>query len=167
MAAPKGNQFWRQRSKHGRDKIFETPEDLWNAAVEYFQWCEQNPIIEGGWGKSKREILRAFTITGLCYYLDCNSQYLKTFKAQLNPEGKDAEGFNTVITRIEEVIYTQKFEGAAAGIFNHNIIARDLGLKDAQDITTGGDKLTKLNMAMLPLNTVKELEAVLSKYANS
>ena len=26
MAAPKGNQFWMLRSKHGRDKLFATPE---------------------------------------------------------------------------------------------------------------------------------------------
>ena len=29
MAAPKGNQFWMLRSKHGRDKLFATPEALW------------------------------------------------------------------------------------------------------------------------------------------
>ena len=38
MAAPKGNQFWMLRSKHGRDKLFATPEALWEAACEYFQW---------------------------------------------------------------------------------------------------------------------------------
>ena len=43
-------------------------------------------------------------------------------------------------------MYSQKFEGAASGIFNANIIARDLGLSDKQDITTGGEKLSsKLN----------------------
>ena len=26
MAAPKNNSFWKMRSKHGRDKIFKTPE---------------------------------------------------------------------------------------------------------------------------------------------
>lgn len=42
MAAPKGNQFWMLRSKHGRDKLFATPEALWEAACEYFQWCDEN-----------------------------------------------------------------------------------------------------------------------------
>ena len=41
MAAPKGNQFWMLRSKHGRDKLFATPEALWEAACEYFQWCDE------------------------------------------------------------------------------------------------------------------------------
>ena len=43
MAAPKGNKFWMLRSKHGRDKLFATPELLWEAACEYFQWCDENP----------------------------------------------------------------------------------------------------------------------------
>ncbi|MDR6901408.1 hypothetical protein J2W52_003032 [Rhizobium miluonense] len=37
MAAPKGNKFWMARSSHGRNPIFATPEDLWNACNEYFQ----------------------------------------------------------------------------------------------------------------------------------
>jgi hypothetical protein len=38
-----------------------------------------------------------------------------------------------VITRIDKYIYNQKFEGAAAGFLNPNIIARDLGLADKTD----------------------------------
>ena len=37
---------------------------------------------------------------------------------------------------IEKTIYKQKFDGATAGSFNANIIARDLGLKDKTDITS-------------------------------
>lgn len=35
---------------------------------------------------------------------------------------------------VETTIYTQKFEGAAVGAFNSNIIARDLGLADKKEI---------------------------------
>ena len=45
MAAPTGNKFWMLRSKHGRDKLFSTPELLWEAACEYFQWCDENPWL--------------------------------------------------------------------------------------------------------------------------
>lgn len=41
-----GNQFWKRRSKHGRDKLFKTPDVLWEAACEYFQWCDDNPLLE-------------------------------------------------------------------------------------------------------------------------
>lgn len=132
MGAPKGNQFWTLRSKHGRDKLFETPELLWKAACEYFQWCSANPWEKKDWvGKDGdqvlREIERPLTLTGLCLYLDCSSSYFRAFKSTLQEKDKD---YLTIITRIEDIIYTQKFEGAAVGIFNANIIARDLGLRD-------------------------------------
>lgn len=135
MAAPEGNQFWKLRSKHGRDKLFETPELLWEAACEYFEWVEANPLIEIDFktvDKVLEEIrlpkMRPFTMHGLCLYLDCGTAYFRQFK------DTKKEGFSTVIEKIEETIYNQKFEGASAGFLNANIIARDLGLADKQDI---------------------------------
>lgn len=146
MGAPNGNQFWKLRSKHGRDKLFTTPELLWEAATEYFEWCDSNPLIEVDFkGKDADRVeipkMRPYTIQGLCLYLDCNSQYLKTFKAQLSENDVYYKDFNTVITRIEETIYNQKFTGAAAGFLNPNIIARDLGLTERQDLTTKGEQI--------------------------
>jgi hypothetical protein len=135
MSAPKGNSFWKNRSKHGRDKLFESSDLMWKAACEYFQWCDDHPwykteaIKSGDFCGSMIDIptQRPYTLSGLCLYLHCNSAYFRTFKVQL-PEGE--QDFNTVIRNIEDVIYTQKFEGAAVGAFNANIIARDLGLAD-------------------------------------
>ena len=42
--------------------------------------------------------------------------------------------FIDITTRVEQIIKHQKFTGAAAGLLNPNIIARDLGLSDKQDI---------------------------------
>lgn len=144
MAAPLGNNFWEVRSKHGRDKLFKTPELMWEAATEYFQWCIDNPLKKMESVKSYKEtgkiiaipISRPFTWEGLCGYLDCNLAYFRTFKSQMQEKDKD---FNTVLTRIEQTIYRQKFEGASVGIFNHNIIARDLGLADKQENKVEGN----------------------------
>jgi hypothetical protein len=46
----------------------------------------------------------------------------------------DYKGFSQVITKIEKVIYNQKFTGAAAGFLNPNIIARDLGLAEKKEV---------------------------------
>lgn len=140
MPAPEGNQFWKLRSKHGRDRLFETPDLLWEAACEYFEWCQKNPLIEidfKGKDADKVELPRmmAFTMQGLCLYLDCNTAYFRQFKGNL-PEGE--KDFSTVITRIEETIYHQKFTGAAAGFLNPNIIARDLGLTDKKELDHKG-----------------------------
>ena len=137
MAAPTGNEFWKIRAKHGRDKLFEKPDELWEAACEYFQWCEQNPLMEVDFrGKDAEQVklpkMRAFTWEGLELFLDIHS--LRDYKK--NPDYKD---FSQVITRIEKVIYNQKFTGAAAGFLNPNIIARDLGLADKREV----DKVVK------------------------
>lgn len=161
MGAPKGNQFWKLRSKHGRDKLFETPELLWEAACEYFQWCEENPLLEeqgfayqGVVTKEYFSKMRAFTMSGLCFYLRCNEAYFRNFKSQ---KRKDAKDFSTVIEEIEKVVYRQKFEGAAADLLNANIISRDLGLKDNTDVTTKGESISPINLSHLTYEQLKEL----------
>lgn len=137
MAAPEGNQFWKLRSKHGRDKLFASPELLWEAACEYFQWCDENPLIEidfKGKDATKCELprMRAYTLQGLCLYLGCHTGYFREFRAA------NHEGFSPILTRIEETIYNHKFTGAASGFLNANIIARDLGLMEKQEIKHEG-----------------------------
>ena len=136
MSAPVGNQFWKLRSKHGRDTLFESPEMLWQAATEYFEWCEKNPLIEIDFkGKDATEVripkMRAFTLEGLCLYLGCNTAYFRNFKVV---DKEKEQEFNAVFTRIYETIYNQKFTGAASGFLNPMIIARDLGLRDKQEV---------------------------------
>lgn len=144
----KGNKFWQIRAKHGRDRLFKTPELLAEAAAEYFQWCEENPEYESVVQKIKvdkfREEIklvpnpkrRPYTLSGLCLYLDVNTAYFNDFERSLKEQEKTQinKDFSTVITRIREAIYTQKFEGAASGFFNANIIARDLGLVDKKEL---------------------------------
>jgi len=141
MGAPIGNRFWELRSKHGRDTLFASADDMWEAACEYFQWCEENPLKEQDFrGKDATEVeinkMRPFTMHGLCRYLDCNVEYFRQFKAKLKEDQID---FARVITRIEETVYDQKFTGAAIGFFNANIISRDLGLIDKKNLAVDGD----------------------------
>lgn len=158
--APKGNQFWKLRSKHGRDKLFETPTKLWEAACEYFEWCEQNPLFESKAFAYQGEIttatlpkMRAMTLSGLCFYLNCAESYFREFKSNVP---KDGEDFLTVISEIESVIYNQKFQGAAADLLNANIIARDLGLSEKTDFTSKGEQI-KSPVLKLPDGTTLEI----------
>lgn len=137
-----GNKFWQQRSKHGRDKLFATPELMWEAACGYFEWCDDNPWFKNEAIKSgdmagtivSVPTSRPYTIEGLCGYIDCNKVYFNHFENTLtNKKDIKSIDFSKVITRIREVIYRQKFEGASIGAFNPSIIARDLGLTDKTD----------------------------------
>lgn len=140
MAAPVGNRFWELRSKHGRDKIFTTPQAMWEAACEYFEWCQDNPLISVEfYGKDAIECnvpkMRPFTMEGLCHYLDVNTMYFRDFEQGL--AGKDGEiekDYSRIVSRIRETIDRQQFEGASAGFLNANIIARKLGLSDKKEM---------------------------------
>lgn len=137
MGAKPGNQFWRQRSKHGRDALFSDPEKLLQAAEEYFQWVEQNPLKEqkafGTGIIMSMNRMRPYTLGGLCLYLGATKAWWRQFKT--SKTFKENDDFSTVVTHIEQIIYTQKFEGAAAGLLNSAIIAKDLGLVDKRELT--------------------------------
>ena len=134
---PKGNQFWKVRSSHGRNPIFKTSEQLWKACEEYFEWVDANPLKEEKIFQYQGEItrgdiskMRAMTIGGLCIFLDICEKTWANYR-------NDSD-FLQVVTRVEIVIRNQKFSGAAADLLNPNIIARDLGLKDNSDHTVEG-----------------------------
>jgi len=150
MPAPKGNQFWKARAKHGRSKIFSSPNQLWIAACEYFQSIEDNPlqkaIIYQGTVTGQESLMRAMTIKGLCIFLDVNSNYFTDFKDELKLDTRQGKDFSRVINRVYDIIETQKFEGASAGLLNPNIIARDLGLTDKKELS--GDIENPLTMVI-------------------
>ena len=131
MAAPKNNQFWKQRAKHGRDLIFSTPEILWESCLQYFEYTDTRKWYKTEFTGNKAIECKVpnetpYTWTGLYLFLDCmHSTWM---------EYEKRKDFTTITTRVRNIIYTQKMEGAAVGAFNANIIARDLGLTDKQDL---------------------------------
>ena len=153
MAAPKNNEYYLLRSKHGRDTEY-TPESLLEKANEYFNWCLENPLKEqktfhsnGVITQAEENKMRPFSLQGFCNYAEIVKQTLLNYeKIEVTEESSQehkqkAKGFLDVTTRIRGIIENQQFEGAAAGFLNPNIIARKLGLTDKKDVTTGGDKI--------------------------
>lgn len=139
MPAPKGNRFWEARTKHGRDKIFQSPEDFWAACTEYFQWVEDNPLWETKVTQFQGSVIdmpvakmRAMTKAGLCFFLGIDERTFNRYR-----DGNDQD-FCRVAREAEHVIFQQKFAGAAADLLNPNIIARDLGLADKQQTEHSG-----------------------------
>jgi hypothetical protein len=133
MAAPKGNQCWQLRLKHGLDGRFKTPEEILENFEQYVQWAEENPLIEVDFrGKDATQVnlpkKRLLTKEG--FALACGFASWATIAVY---KGKSKD-FAQVFTRIEQAIYTSKLEGAASGLFNHNIIARDLGLMNQEQV---------------------------------
>lgn len=134
MAAPLGNKFWKARSTHGRKPIFSSPDQMLEACQEYFEWVEANPLYEMKAFNTKDGIvqeplakMRAMTIGGLCIFLDISQVTWFEY-------AKDKD-FSNVTTQVEEIIRNQKFSGAAADLLNANIIARDLGLANREELS--------------------------------
>lgn len=105
---------------------------------------EDNPLWEAKYTQYQGEPvditvpkMRAMTISGLCLFLDIDRSTWTDWK--------NVDDFSAIVARAEEVIYSQKFAGAAADLLNANIIARDLGLSDKSNVdhTTGGEKITQ------------------------
>lgn len=154
-----GNQFWKARSSHGRKPIFSSPDQLWKAALEYFEWVEANPLYEmkafAYQGKvTTKELpkMRAMTIDGLCIFLDIGESTWNDYCHK--------EDFSGVTTRVDKVIRTQKFSGAAADLLNPNIIARDLGLKDKKELAGPGGGPMEFKQTF---STVEEVEAEMKR----
>jgi hypothetical protein len=144
MPAPKENQFWKLRGKHGRKKLFSNPEQVWEIACEYFQWCDDNPIprvdvVRGGdyaGTQISADVPRPYSLYGLCLYMGITQQ---TFLNYCSDE--KYKDFFDIFTRIRETIRDQKLSGAMAGNYNGNIVAKDLGLGDKLDITSKGNEI--------------------------
>lgn len=126
------NQFWKDvdSNKVGRPRIFKDPEELWVKAKEYFKECDKRPLVSREYTESQKgtfskttEHAIPYTWEGLYVFLSiCHLDHYK-----------EREEFSGIISHIGNIIRNQKYTGAAAGLFNSNIIARDLGLSDKRE----------------------------------
>lgn len=159
MSATVGNQWWKLRAKHGRDKIFTDKQILLECAYDYLEKTEQRKWIKKDWvGKDaievNRELDTPFSLAGLCIFLGISKQTWINYRKEYEVNNKD---FFDVITHIEEIIFTQKYEGALNGTFKENIIAREYSLGEKIDLTTNGETI----------NQPKTLELVITKMNNT
>jgi len=95
----------------------------------------------------ERETDAPYTLTGLFVFLDIDKSTWAEYKKR--------EDFTPITTRIEAIMYTQKFEGASVGAFNASIIARDLGLVDKTDLTSKGEAVQSVNLETLTAIALK------------
>jgi len=127
MPAPKGNQYYKlaDSANVGRKPKY-TPTTLLDKFNEYAKWVVENPLYESkGFGSGvilKLPKMRAMTITGFAVYAGIISATF--YEYEKNKE------YTYIITHIRDVMFSQKFEGAAAELLNPNIIAHELGLID-------------------------------------
>jgi len=123
MAAPKGNEFWKLRLKHGRDAIIQSHEQLLENFEQYRQAIFDNPIIEVVWmgkdaeEKDKRHIPPMLkpefaTLCGLSEW-----RLIEDLK-------KVSVDFSQAVTHIDHSMSAHNIKYAAVGLLNSNIVSR-------------------------------------------
>ncbi len=150
MPAPKGHTKWGNPLKPKKY----TPNTLWKKACEYFEWCDNNPVMVVEQTRMPQKLnanmisklkpaqvkafmkqtielphQRAYSIEGLCIHLNMAYQTFLNYESK-----KGYETYFEVCLRIRNIIDNQHFEGGMAGTFNANIVTRKLGLTEKQDV---------------------------------
>ena len=130
----------------GRPKSIKTPEDLLNLFYEFRRYKKSQRIsvpCVTKLGIGTLEHTPPLTWTGFDAWLFENDIIFDSRRYRDNKDGAYPE-YCSVVRAINNILYTDKFEGAAVGAYNQNIIARDLGLTDHTDITTDGESIQVL-----------------------
>lgn len=122
-------------AKQGRSKAFETPEELEEYFELYKQHVRAEPIeVIDYVGKDAKEVIRKhykpLTWAGFEAFLYRDHKIIKNLEYyRSNLEGRYS-AFRGVVRAIDREMYENKFAGAAVGIYQHNLIARELGLAE-------------------------------------
>lgn len=120
-------------AKRGKRPTYSDPEVLADDVIEYLRWVSQNPLIRAkafGTGLVMQERVKRYpTVAGCAIYLGVAPRTWRDWKAPDHP-------LQETVLWAEGIMRQIKLEGAAAGIFNSVIVARDLGLRDKSEIDT-------------------------------
>lgn len=152
----------------GRPRKFKSPLELWNKALEYFQWVDDNPwqrkngssaTTQSGMSSSNhlnqnvQLFPRAYTLYGLCAYIGM------TKWADFKKSYIDKAGFSEVIHAIENVITAQQVDGAMIHQFDSNLVARLNGIADTTKTeVTGKDGAPLITLPKLSAEDIEELK---------
>ncbi len=171
-----GKPLWTFLSVHtlsdrGNTRKFATPEELVEACIRYFQWADANAIEEQqlfssakfGVIKATKAHKRPYTHEGLLLFIgihfntwyNWSNPFHKMYRPDLAP----------VIEHVRNIIYEQKFTGAAVGLFNANLVARSLNLVERHDVTTNGEEVAPVtfNIKAIPTGQFFTMDPVSSR----
>ena len=132
----------------GRPKIIESPEKLWEYYKQYRKHIKNNPIkLEDYVGKDAIRVERTHdrppTWEGFEVFLfehtDISTgqggyRQINLDKYKRNVGGSYGD-FVGIVRAIKHSMFDDKFSGAAVGQWNQNIIAKEIGLTDAKEVS--------------------------------
>lgn len=129
-----------------RNKAIESPQKLYDLFTEYKQWVVKNPYKWHDFvGKDATEVWkerqRPLTWIGFEAYLAKLGLLTQLTHYEQNTHESYSE-YLPIIRVIKRECSQDLIEGAAAGVYQHNLVARLEGLTDKKEVDK---KVTKLN----------------------
>lgn len=126
-------------------KNIESPRKLYEYFERYKKHCKANPKKQYVFIPSMKKQMPIdkevpLTWVGFEVWLNKNKIIAKLDDYEANSKNRYSE-YSAIIRTIKKEIREDKLTGAAAGIYQHNIIARDLGLVDKSE-----SKVTKIEL---------------------
>ena len=127
-----------------------SPDEFLKLSYEYFDWCDNNPIIRNEAIKSgdlagstmQVEVPRPYTKIGLKTFLNIDNQTLANYRSNEPTYAKYFENATHVIGIIE----SYQMEGGLAGELSQTLVAKLHDLQDKvqidHDITSKGEKIS-------------------------
>jgi len=118
-----------------KPKYIETPEKLWSLFLDYVNHEKNNPMYRRDYvGKDGMPIDTPLqvpiTFEGFeCYVADLD--IIQDLGDYSNEKNESYAEYRPIITRIRKMCFVQNFKGASVNLFNANLIAKKLGLKEA------------------------------------
>lgn len=126
----KGTELWKliKNKSTGRKRKYPDADTLWAAALAYFEWVDDNPVVEDRLVQHKGKCItksvnhpRPMTIQGLCAHLGISDETWNNYRTK---------NYQEECELVEQIMYEQKLSGASAGLMSANLMARYLGLTD-------------------------------------
>ena len=147
--------------KKGKLKTPETPEEIWDDAVYYFQWADDNPIVKlqpitSGVraGEQVENVYpRPYSLKAFCLWSGISELMIRMWRDMKD----EKNGYFVVVNKILSVIYLQNSEMTLIGVYNPSFI------RDAINQTQERDTVCRIEIVDgLPKLGTSEIEILKS-----
>ena len=139
-----GNSWWAHRTTVGRKLLFQTPDILWEACKEYFEFVDTHDrwfktdvrtlTARSSKGQTYSEVRQtpiklqnAYSLDDLFIFLDITDSTWYDYAAR--------DAFSGICKRVKSIIDSQQLQAAYVGLFDSGLVARKLGLAEKREVT--------------------------------
>lgn len=119
-----------------KKKAIESPEKFWELFVEFRTFKLSQKVKQQVITKAGIQIIEhtpPLTWRSFDAWLFEHKNILQNTEHYRNNLNGSYTAYLGITRAIDSIMYAQKFDGAACGVYSHNIIARDLGLVDKKE----------------------------------